>query len=74
MPVVNKANGFLAEFAIVPTEPNNQSAIVDRLIQNIESKFKQQPGFVAGTILHSRDGLRATSYVSMGRRSFLHCN
>lgn len=64
MPVVTKANGLLAEFAIVLTDSKTQSVIVEQLIQNIESKFKNQPGFVNGTVLRSRDGLRATSYSS----------
>ncbi|BAU14202.1 hypothetical protein LEP3755_47470 [Leptolyngbya sp. NIES-3755] len=62
MPTVNKANGLLAEFAIVPTDSDNQSAIVDRLIQNI-MQFRKQLGFIAGTVFRSRDGLRATSYI-----------
>jgi hypothetical protein len=35
MPIVNKANGLLAEFAIFPVEPSSQASLVERAIQNI---------------------------------------
>jgi hypothetical protein len=63
MPVVSKANGLLAEFAIFPVEPDSQASLVKRAIQNIESTFKHNAGFSSGTVLRSRDGLRVTSYV-----------
>jgi heme-degrading monooxygenase HmoA len=63
MPVVSKANGLLAEFAIFPVEPNNQASLVERATQNIESTLKYNTGFSSGTVLRSCDGLRVTSYV-----------
>lgn len=62
MPVVSKANGLLAEFAIFPVEPDNQANLVEKVIQNIESVLKHNTGVVSGTVLRSRDGLRVTSY------------
>jgi heme-degrading monooxygenase HmoA len=62
MPIVNKANGLLAEFAIFPTQPDSQAGLVERAIQNIESSLKSSAGFASGTVLRSRDGLRVTSY------------
>ncbi|NJK54102.1 MAG: hypothetical protein HC936_17395 [Leptolyngbyaceae cyanobacterium SU_3_3] len=62
MPVVSKASGLLAEFAIFPVEPDNQANLVEKAIQNIESVLKQNTRFVSGTVLRSRDGLRVTSY------------
>lgn len=63
MPVVSKANGLLAEFAIFPVEPDSQAILVERVLQNIESTLKPNAGFSSGTVLRSRDGLRVTSYV-----------
>jgi heme-degrading monooxygenase HmoA len=63
MPVVSKANGLLAEFAIFPVEPDSQASLVERAIQNIESTLKHNAGFSSGTVLRSRDELRVTSYV-----------
>ncbi|MBF2027972.1 MAG: antibiotic biosynthesis monooxygenase [Oscillatoriales cyanobacterium C42_A2020_001] len=63
MPLVNQANGLLAEFAIFPVEPDSQANLVDRAIQNIESTLKHNAGFSSGTVLRSCDGLRVTSYV-----------
>lgn len=63
MPVVSKANGLLAEFAIFPVEPDSQASLVERAIQNIECNLKHNSGFSSGTVLNSRDGLRVTSYV-----------
>lgn len=63
MPIVSKANGLLAEFAIFPVEPDSQANLVEQTIQNIESILKHNPGFSSGTVLRSRDGLRVTSYV-----------
>jgi heme-degrading monooxygenase HmoA len=63
MPIVNKANGLLAEFAIFPVEPESQASLVERAIANIESTLGHHPGFASGTVLRSRDGLRVTSYV-----------
>jgi heme-degrading monooxygenase HmoA len=63
MPVVSKANGLLAEFAIFPVEPNRQASLVEKAIQNIESTLKQNTGFSSGIVFRSRDGLRVTSYV-----------
>jgi heme-degrading monooxygenase HmoA len=63
MPVVSKANGLLAEFAVFPVEPDSQAVLVDQAIQNIESTLKHNSGFSSGTVLRSRDGLRVTSYV-----------
>ncbi|NJL50134.1 MAG: hypothetical protein HC929_25515 [Leptolyngbyaceae cyanobacterium SM2_5_2] len=60
---MSKANGLLAEFAIFSVEPDNQANLVEKAIQNIESVLKQNTGFVSGTLLRSRDGLRVTSYV-----------
>ncbi|WP_373542834.1 antibiotic biosynthesis monooxygenase [Chamaesiphon sp.] len=62
MPIVTKANDLLAEFAIFPVEPDLQVSLVERVIQNINT-LKHQPGFASGTVLHSHDGLRVTSYV-----------
>jgi heme-degrading monooxygenase HmoA len=63
MPIVNKANGLLAEFAIFPVEPENQTSLVKQAIQNIESTLANHTGFSSGTVLRSRDGLRVTSYI-----------
>jgi heme-degrading monooxygenase HmoA len=37
MPIVNQANGLLAEFAIFPVEPDSQASLVEHAIHNIES-------------------------------------
>jgi heme-degrading monooxygenase HmoA len=63
MPVVSKANGLLAEFAIFPVEPDRQASLVEKAIQSIQSTLKDNTGFSSGTVLRSRDGLRVTSYV-----------
>ncbi|MBW4511941.1 MAG: antibiotic biosynthesis monooxygenase [Scytonematopsis contorta HA4267-MV1] len=63
MPIIKKANALLSEFAIFPVEPESQASLVESAIQNIESNLKGKPGFVSGTVLRSRDGLRVTSYV-----------
>jgi heme-degrading monooxygenase HmoA len=69
MPIINKANGLLAEFAIFPTEPDGQKSLAERSIQNIESTLKQHPGFSSGTVLRSRDELRVTSYIQWADRA-----
>ena len=63
MPVVNRTNGLLAEFAIFPVEQESQSELVKLVSQKIESTLKPASGFVSGTVFRSRDGLRVTSYV-----------
>jgi heme-degrading monooxygenase HmoA len=63
MPIVNQANGLLAEFAIFPVEPDSQASLVEQTIQHIESALKHKVGFASGSVLLSRDGLRVTSYV-----------
>lgn len=63
MPMINKKNQLLAEFAIFPVEAENQSKLVDRAIQNIESSMKHHTGLTSGTVFRSRDGLRVTSYI-----------
>jgi heme-degrading monooxygenase HmoA len=63
MPIVNQANGLLAEFAIFPAEPDSQASLVEQTIQHIESTLRQKAGFSSGSVLRSRDGLRVTSYV-----------
>jgi heme-degrading monooxygenase HmoA len=63
MPIINKANGLLAEFAIFPVEPDRQANLVEYAIQNIKSTLKYKTGFSSGSVLRSRDGLRVTSYV-----------
>lgn len=68
MPVVSKANGLLAEFAIFPVEADNQARLVEQAIQNIESVLKHNTGFVSGTVLRSRDGLRVTSYTQLANQ------
>jgi heme-degrading monooxygenase HmoA len=69
MPVVSKANGLLAEFAIFPVEPDDQANLVEKAIQSIESVLKQNTGFVSGTVLRSRDGLRVTSYTQWANQN-----
>jgi heme-degrading monooxygenase HmoA len=72
MPIINKANGLVAEFAIFPTEPHHQESLIKHAIQNIESTLKHKLGFSSGSILRSRDGLRVTSYVQwIDRESYL---
>ena len=72
MPVVSKATGLLAEFAIFPVEPDRQASLVERAIQNIKSTLKHNVGFSSGTVLRSCDGLRVTSYVQWAdRESYL---
>jgi heme-degrading monooxygenase HmoA len=68
MPIVNKDNELLAEFAIFPVVPDSQASLVERAIQNIESTLKHNIGFSSGTVLRSRDGLRVTSYVQWAKR------
>jgi heme-degrading monooxygenase HmoA len=63
MPVVSRANGLVAEFAVFPVEPDGQAALIDQVIQNLESTLKHNTGFSSGTVFRSRDGLRVTSYV-----------
>ncbi|AFY95050.1 antibiotic biosynthesis monooxygenase family protein [Chamaesiphon minutus] len=63
MPIISKANGLLAEFAIFPVTPENQTSLVERAIDNIQSTLKHQAGFGSGSVLRSRDGLRVTSYI-----------
>jgi heme-degrading monooxygenase HmoA len=72
MPVVSKANGLLAEFAIFAVEPDSQANLVESAIQNIKSTLKCNVGFSSGTVLRSRDGLRVTSYVQWaGQESYV---
>ncbi|HEY9780364.1 MAG TPA: antibiotic biosynthesis monooxygenase [Leptolyngbyaceae cyanobacterium] len=68
MPIVNKANKLVAEFAIFPVEPDSQASLVERAIQNIESTLKHHAGFSSGTVLRSRDGRRVTSYAQWAER------
>lgn len=63
MPIVEKDNGLLAEFAVFPVEPDSQMSLVEQAVQNIESILKPHAGFSSGTVLRSRDGMRVTSYV-----------
>ena len=63
MPIVSQTNGLLAEFAVFPVEPQQQVAVVERVVRSIESTFRQQPGFISGSVIQSRDGLRVTSYI-----------
>lgn len=68
MPIVSKTNGLLAEFAIFPVEPALQDKLVERAIANIGSNLHSNPGFISGTVLRSRDGLRVTSYIQWANR------
>lgn len=68
MPIVNQANGLVAEFAIFPVEPDNQASLVEQVIENIESTLKHKRGFSSGSVFRSRDGLRVTSYVQWVNR------
>jgi heme-degrading monooxygenase HmoA len=72
MPIVNRNNGLLAEFAIFPVDPDRQAHLLQRVKQTIESTLKQRSEFKSGTVLRSRDGLRVTSYVQwVDRESYL---
>jgi heme-degrading monooxygenase HmoA len=62
MAIINKANGLVAEFAIFPVEPDTQADLIEKVIQPIESTLKYEAGFVSGSVLRSRDGLRVTRY------------
>jgi heme-degrading monooxygenase HmoA len=63
MPIINKANGLVAEFAVFSVEPDTQAHVIEEAIQHIESILKHEVGFVSGSVLRSRDGLRVTRYV-----------
>ncbi|WP_190514146.1 antibiotic biosynthesis monooxygenase family protein [Oscillatoria sp. FACHB-1407] len=63
MPIVSQTNGLLAEFAVFSVKPEEQETLVKQVIQTIESTLRQHPGFVSGSVIRSRDGLRVTSYV-----------
>ncbi len=63
MPVVSKSSGLLAEFAVFPSEPETQTTLTKKVIQNIESTLKSNSEFVSGTVFRSCDGLRVTSYI-----------
>ncbi|MBD2249265.1 antibiotic biosynthesis monooxygenase [Nostoc sp. FACHB-888] len=63
MAIVSQNNGLLAEFAVFPVESKNQAHLVQQVVESVESTLKQQPGFVSGTVVRSRDGLRVTSYI-----------
>jgi heme-degrading monooxygenase HmoA len=69
MPIVEKANGLLAEFALFSVEPDTQTNLTEQVIQNIESTLKLKAGFSAATVLRSRDGLRVTSYIQWQDRA-----
>jgi heme-degrading monooxygenase HmoA len=68
MPIVNRTNGLVAEFAIFPVEADSQASLVKTVTENIESTLKHCPGFSSGTVLCSCDGLRVTSYVQWDDR------
>jgi hypothetical protein len=40
MPIINKANGLVAEFAVFSVEPDTQAYLIEKVIQHIESTFK----------------------------------
>ncbi|MEO1145376.1 MAG: antibiotic biosynthesis monooxygenase family protein [Cyanobacteria bacterium J06638_22] len=63
MPIVSKANGLLAEFALFPVQPEQQADLREQLIQIITSLQENSPGFVSGTIFQSGDGSQMTSYI-----------
>jgi heme-degrading monooxygenase HmoA len=63
MPVISKANGLLAEFAIFPVEPDSQARLIEQVTRNLQSVIKPNAGFMSGTVLRSRDGARVTSYI-----------
>jgi heme-degrading monooxygenase HmoA len=63
MPIVSHSSGILAEFAIFPVESKHQLHLGEQVIQAIESNLKAHSGFVSGTVIRSRDGLRVTSYI-----------
>lgn len=63
MPLISQTNGLLAEFAIFPVEPGKQVLLVEQVIQALESTLRQHLGFVSGSVIRSRDGLRITSYI-----------
>lgn len=60
---IAKNNPVLASIDIFPVEPEQQHLLVDSLIDDIKTAFKQQPGFVAAAVHRSRDGLRVVNYV-----------
>jgi hypothetical protein len=57
MPIINKANGLVAEFAIFSMEPHSQESLIKHAIQNIEFTLKHNTGFSSGSILRSCDGI-----------------
>jgi heme-degrading monooxygenase HmoA len=63
MLTVNKNNPVVAEIDIFPVEAEQQQSLVDKLIEDIKTVFKQQPGFVAAAVHRSRDGQRVVNYV-----------
>jgi heme-degrading monooxygenase HmoA len=63
MPIINKANGLVAEFAIFAVEPDTQAYLIEAAIQHIESILRHEVGFISGSVLRSRDGWRVTRYV-----------
>lgn len=63
MPTITRSNDLPAEFAVFTVEPERQAALVEQVIVRIETTLQTQPGFVAGIVHRSRDGLRVTSYL-----------
>jgi heme-degrading monooxygenase HmoA len=69
MPIVSQTNGLPAEFAVFPVTPEDQEMLVRQVIQTIKSTLKQHSGFVSGSVIRSRDGLRVTSYVQWANQA-----
>ena len=63
MPTIFKNNPVLAQIDIFAIQPEQQQALVDSVIDYVNTVLKQQPGFIADAIHRSRDGERVVNYV-----------
>jgi heme-degrading monooxygenase HmoA len=69
MSIVSQTNRLPAEFAVFLVKPEEQEMLVEQVTQTIESTLRQCPGFVSGSVICSRDGLRVTSYVQWANQA-----
>lgn len=71
MPVIQKDATYVTQINHLKVAPENQDALIARMVEQVERNMANQPGFLSSTIHKSRDGRHIVNYVQFASTDLL---
>ncbi len=62
MPAISESSTVFTEIVVFTVEPEQQQALIDAIVGEVERWVKHRPGFISATYHKSLDGTKVVNY------------